>query len=296
MKTKVIVTAGLLIAASGIVTADPFDDEFFTGEDTFDDGFFNEGSEAPDDGLENDNTSEDPFNSDSWFNDDFFNEEPEAPSSPEDGSEDENDTEEQPPAPGDGTEDETQVEERHVTPAPEPDYVGEDYISYPNPRDHYMHDEGIHREGSIKVCHIMLNQNGEVITGDTVDNMSLNVDTDIPYEDAQPVTFDTPVDQTADLVGTSDDLIEGDGYMEAECGEFHDLRLNETYHYGEADITGANDEVEVVGYQEFWSNQYEPLNAVEDYGSSSNSDGNITLSEGYNTRHAEVIVVTQITR
>lgn len=322
MKNKIILATVLLIVGSGAAVASPSDSFSI---DFGDDPFFDDTDSFGDDFMEEDESSEDESSSDGWFNDPFFSDEEDTDSDgrdsgnetegceedeyhiPEDrdcdgeiddefqGDNPENDTEEQPPS--DGAENESQVEERHVTPAPEPDYVGEDYLSYPNPRDHYKHDEGIHREGSIKVCHIMLNQNGEVIRGDTIDDMTLSVDTDIPYDDAESITFDTPVNQVADLVGTSDELVEGDGYLDAECAEYHDLRLNETYHYSQADLSGENaDEVDVIGYQEFWSNQYEPLDAVEDYGTSSNSDGDINLSPGYNTRHAEVIVVTQITR
>ena len=189
------------------------------------------------------------------------------------------------------------VEERSVTPAPEPSYVGDDYLSYPNPRNHFLHDQDIHREGSLKVCKILLNQNGEVITDESVD-AAFSVDTEnVPYEDAGTITFDTPINQVSDLVGTSEDLREGDGYLDAECAEYHDLRLNETYSYSQESITGEDsDEVETLGYIEKWENRNTPINNVENYKSSENSDGTVRLEPGYNGRHAEVIIVNQINR
>lgn len=306
MMKKLIIAASFMLAVSGFAAAQP-SDSFFS-DNPFSDGFWDDEEESSD-------SFEDDLFGDDWFDEPSFDDGEDENSNDSEGCEEdeyhipedqncdgeiddefqgdspENDTGEDPE---DGND--TRVEERHVTPAPEPDYVGEDYLSYPNPRDHYKHDQDIHREGSAKVCHIMLNQRGEVVTGETVDDVQLSVDTDIPYEDARPVTFDTPVNQVADLVGTSEDLREGDGYLDAECAEFHDLRLNETYHYSQANISGEDAEnVEVVGHQEFWNNQYDPLEDVEEYGNSSNSDGEITLSPGYNTRHAEVVVVSQIT-
>jgi hypothetical protein len=294
MKNKLIITTALMLVASGFVAASPSNDSFFG-----DDPFFSDDSDE--DFFEDD----DSFGED-MFDDDFFSDDEDSSENESEGDvgicvigvdspcnseeyDGDNETDE--------NEDDTVTEERHVTPAPEPSYVGEDYLSYPNPRNHFKHDQDIHREGSMKVCTILLNQDGEVITGETVD-AEFSVETEgVPYESADNIEFDTPLNQVADLVGTSEELREGDGYLDAECAEYHDLRLNQTYEYGQQEITGEDaDEIENVGYQEFWSNQYSPLENVEEYGTSSNSDGEVHLSPGYNTRHAEVIIVNQINR
>lgn len=332
MNYKVIIAVLVLMAVS-TATASPsasqdswFSDPFFSS-DWSDDPFFSDT-----DGTGNDNTDD---SSDSFFGDDFFGDDFLNDPFFSDDEETENDTETpendsetdlgdipgcQPDevhipedrdcdgeiddefqgdngSDNDTDQNESEIEERHVTPAPEPSAQGEDWISYPNPRDHYKHDQGIHREGSIKVCNILLNQNGEVITGETVEDTTFTIDTDIPYDDAQPVTWTTEFNQVADLVGTSPDYIEGDGYLDAECAEFHDLPLDQTYHYGEQTISGEHaDEVELVGYQEYWEKETPPYKNAEPYNSSELSDGVIHLSPGDDNRHAEIIVVNQISR
>ncbi|QGA80420.1 hypothetical protein [Candidatus Nanohalobium constans] len=317
MKTIALIAAVMVTVGLGAASGSEsfFEDDFFdegSGDSFFsegssidisfdDDNFFSEDgddSETPENGDDSDSESDvgvcvigvdSPCNSDEYDG----SEDSEDSETPEDGDEsgesDEGDE-------SDGSEDDgTVVEERTVTPAPEPSHVGEDYLSYPNPRDHYKHDQDIHREGSIKVCKILLNQNGEVITGETVDT-TFSVETSIPYNDAETITFDTPINQVADLVGTSEELREGDGYLDAECAEFHDLRLNQTYSYSQETISGPDaDKVETLGYIEKWENRNTPVSNVEDFNSSEDSDGTIRLEPGYNGRHAEVIIVNQIT-
>ena len=317
MKKTVLFTA--LMVVVGFTAAAPssqsfFQDDFFSdigSEDdsglSFDDGFFS--GDSDDDGNDDESSS-----SDSFFGDDpFFSDEEDSEEenssdgevgicvvgedSPCNSDEYDGDNETSEDDSDESDSDDSTVEERSVTPAPEPSYVGEDYLSYPNPRNHFLHDQDIHREGSLKVCKILVNQNGEVIEGDTVD-ATFSVDTEnVPYEDADTITFDTPINQVADLVGTSEDLIEGDGYLDAECAEYHDLRLNETYTYSQEEITGEDaDEVETVGYIEKWQNRNTPISNVEGYNSSEDSDGTVRLEPGYNGRHAEVIIVNQINR
>jgi len=316
MKKTVLFTA--LLVAVGFTAAAPggqsfFQDEFFAdsgdsesvnnpGLSFEQDDFFSDDSEEE---------SDDSSSSDSFFGDDpFFSDEEdteESNSSNESEEEsgvcvigedspcnsDEYDGDNQSDDTNDSDSDGSVVEERSVTDAPEPSYVGEDYLSYPNPRNHF---KDVRRPGSLKVCKILLNQNGEVIEGDTVD-ATFSVDTSIPYDDADTITFDTPINQVADLVGTSEDLREGDGYLDAECAEYHDLRLNETYTYSQEEITGEDsDEVETVGYIENWENRNTPISNVESYNSSEDSDGTVRLEPGYNGRHAEVIIVNQINR
>lgn len=317
----VVASAGVLVNPQG-VAAQSVEDDFFT-DDFFDDSFFGDSGE--------DDSSGDGFFGGSFFGDDpFFNDE-------EDGTENDtgNESEETGCEPGevripedqncDGEIDErfqgndsepdtgnqsenetgensteentTDIEERTVTPAPEPSAQGEDWISYPNPRDHYKHDQGIHREGSIKVCKILLNQNGEPITGTSIPDTTFTIDTNITYDDARPVTFTTELDQVADMMGTSPDLVEGDGYLDAECAEFHDLRLNQTYSYSPENISGQySDRVETVGYEEYWERgQEQPYTEANSYGENNQSDGKIRLTPGDDNRHAELIVINQIT-
>lgn len=317
----IVASVGVLVDAQGVAAQGLEDDDFFT-ENFFDDSFFDDSDE--------DESSDESFFGDSFFGDDpFFNDEGETDENdtgknsdesgcepgevhiPEDqdcdGEIDDrfqgNDTVEEPEngtdngTQNDTGENTTEVEERHVTPAPEPSATGEDWISYPNPRDHYKHDEDIHREGSIKVCKILLNQNGEPITGTSIPETTFSIDTNITYEDARPVTFTTELDQVADMMGTSPDLIEGDGYLDAECAEFHDLRLNQTYTYGQEEITGPHaDRVRTVGYEEYWERgQEQPYTEANDYGQNNESDGKIHLTPGDDNRHAEIIVINQIT-
>lgn len=326
MKLKLMMAGFLILAASAGALASPetvaaqsFNDDFFT-DDFFDDSFFD------DDGGEN--SSESSFFSGSFFDDLFFSDSPDHEND-ENNDSDNEDAENNTDRPGcqpgeahipedqdcDGeiddrfqgnntedetendTEDETDIEERHVTPAPEPSATGEDWISYPNPRDHYKHDRDIHREGSIKVCKILLNRNGEPITGTSIPDTTFTLDTNITYDDARPVTFTTELDQVADMMGTSPDLVEGDGYLDAECAEFHDLRLNKTYTYSQETIAGEHsDRIEVVGYEEYWERgQEQPYTEANSYGENEESDGKIRLTPGDDNRHAEIIVINQIT-
>jgi len=308
-----MVAVGFTAAAPGSQSFSQNDFFSDSGDDSSDSGLSFEEDDFFDDSREEEENEDASSSSDSFFeDDDFFNEEDSEESEDSDNSNDSNEdvgicvTGEDSPCNSeeyDGdTEntddsDETMVEERSVTTAPEPSYVGEDYLSYPNPRNHFLHDQGIHREGSLKVCKILLNQNGEVVPGETVDTTFSVETSNIPFEDADTITFDTPINQVADLVGTNEELIEGDGYLDAECAEYHDLRLNETYTYSQERITGEDaNEVETVGYIEKWENRNTPISNVENYGESEDSDGTIRLEPGYNGRHAEVIIVNQINR
>jgi len=330
----VAATAGVLVNPQG-VAAQGLEDDFFTGN-FFDDSFFDDsenesGDESSDDSFFGGSLfGEDPFfsdeeespaenessndengatgcepgevhipedqNCDGEIDDRFQGNDTESNDTerPEDGTDNETQNETQ-----NDTEDEntTDIEERHVTPAPEPSATGEDWLSYPNPRDHYKHDQDIHREGSIKVCKILLNQNGEPITGTSIPGTTFTIDTNITYEDARPVTFTTELDQVADMMGTSPDVIEGDGYLDAECAEFHDLRLNQTYTYSQENISGEHsDRVETVGYEEYWERgQEQPYTEANSYGENNESDGKIHLTPGDDNRHAEIIVINQIT-
>lgn len=200
--------------------------------------------------------------------------------------------------------DSTVTEERQVTPAPplSDPYVqaGEDWISYPNPRDHMPNPETAATDPSVKVCAVMLNQDNEVITGRTVSDATITADTDVPYGDAQPVTFTLPIDQTQDLVGTSPDYREGDGMLDSECAEFHNLPERD-YTYGAPTITGPDsDQIEFVGVTEYWdgTGEGDPFNQrVHGYGDNELSDGYIPPLEAgnYEQQHAEVVYLFRLT-
>ncbi len=194
------------------------------------------------------------------------------------------------------------TEERDVTPAPEPDGQGEDWISYPNPRDHILDYETLDSMGDMKVCKVLLNQDGEVIDGDTVD-ATFSVDTNInehesAYDDADPVTFSTPLDHVADMVGSDPSLPEGDGMLDAECAEYHNLPFGD-YTYSMEEISGPDaDEVEFVGVTEYWddANRGNPFGSeLYQYGENSLSDGQVTLAPDEDNNHAEVVFVNQLT-
>lgn len=212
---------------------------------------------------------------------------------------DEDEDADEEPDDGDGTE---VTEERHVTPAPEPEYVADTWISYPNPRDHVLDYSTINDYGDIQICKVLLNQAGEVITGETVPDTTFSVDTDIvegvpQYTDSDPVTFTTPLDHYNDLVGSSPDYVEGDGMLDAECAEYHNVPFG-TYHYDMEEITGANaDQVEFVGVTEYWddANRGNPFGGeLFDYGQNDLSDGIVTLTPDEDENHAEVIFVNQL--
>ncbi|MBC5793020.1 MAG: hypothetical protein H8Z69_03180 [Nanohaloarchaea archaeon] len=199
---------------------------------------------------------------------------------------------------------EEEIEERHVTPAPEPEAVGENWISYPNPRDHVLNYDTINDHGDIKVCTVLLNQRDQVITGESV-NVELSVDTNISegvseYDDSNPVRFDTPLNQVADLIGTSDEYREGDGMLDAECAEYHNLPFG-TYTYSNLTVSGEDSEqVEFVGVTEYWDDRPDggdPFNRqVSSYGENELSDGTVTVTPDEDNNHAEVIFVAKINR
>jgi len=194
------------------------------------------------------------------------------------------------------------IEERQVTPAPEPDGVGEDWISYPNPRDHILSYDTISDQGDIKVCKVLLNQNNEVITGENVEGAEFSVDTNISegepeYTDSDPIRFEAPLNQVADLIGTSPDYREGDGMLDAECAEYHNLPFG-TYTYSNETISGPNSEnVELVGVTEYWDGRPtgNPFTKeVYDYGENNLSDGKLVITPDEENNHAEVIFVNRI--
>lgn len=199
-------------------------------------------------------------------------------------------------------------EEAVVEPAPE---EGDPYfeaaagdgswISYINPRDEYR--TPYLGEGSGKMCVTLVNENGEPVTGESVPGTTVTVPTGDELEwhgDADPFTVQYPLTDTydrpldSDQFGTTDDLPQGDGYLDSHCLEWHGLTENDTVTYGEARIDGEHaDDVELVGYvqqtHEAWDTNVDPIDDAESYeatggGWTYHPDGS----------HGQVVVVLQL--
>lgn len=174
MKNKLMIATSFLLVAAGTAAASPM-------EMNFNDDFFGDGPFFDDD------SSEDDSSDDFFGDDDFFNDGPEDDESGDESEGDvgvcvigvdspcnseeydgDNETDDNTGDDETNNETDTVSEERHVTPAPEPDGVGENWISYPNPRDHVLDYETISERGDIKVCQVLLNEENQVITGETV--------------------------------------------------------------------------------------------------------------------------------
>jgi len=198
-------------------------------------------------------------------------------------------------------------EERYVQEAPEEgdeyfEAVADDgsWISYDNPRDRYR-DPYI-GEASGKVCVTLLNEAGEVVVGESVPNTTVTIPTPSlswhSYADPMVVEFpltdnyERPLD--ADQFGTSPDLPQGDGYMDAHCIEFHGPPENKTIEYGEAVVEGEHaDRIEVVGYiqqaNEAWDTDVDPIEDVTTYEAAGGSWTNRP-----NESHGQVVVTLQL--
>ncbi|MFC7008491.1 PGF-CTERM sorting domain-containing protein [Halalkalicoccus sp. GCM10025704] len=175
------------------------------------------------------------------------------------------------------------------------------WISYENPRDEYR--SPYQGDGSAKICVALYNENGEPIVGETVPNTTVTIPTGDAigwHSSADPITvqlpltehYDRPLD--ADQFGTSEDLPQGDGYLDSHCYEFHGLSEDATVDYGEAQVDGeyAN-RIDVVGYIQHehsaWDSDIDPLVEAEPYeeaggGWTYRADGS----------HGQVVVVLQL--
>lgn len=170
------------------------------------------------------------------------------------------------------------TEDAYLEPAPDEgdlyfEAVAEDdsWISYMNPRDEYR-DPSL-GDGSGKICVSLFNEAGDPIVGESVPNTTVTIPTEEelswhsqadPFVVEYPLTdhYTRPLD--SDQFGTSDDVPQGDGYMDAHCLEWHGLPENETVEYGEVEIEGPHaDEIEVVGYvqqeHEAWETDVDPI-------------------------------------
>lgn len=203
-------------------------------------------------------------------------------------------------------------EDAYREPAPEPGDPGFEaeggdgaWISYENPRDLYRHYNGSEEmpQGSGKICITLLNEDGEVITGESIPETTVTVPTGsnmdwhlhTPFTVEFPLTehYDVPLD--ADQFGTSPDLPQGDGYMDSHCLEWHAMPETATITYDEATVSGPYSEyVDVVGYvqQEHtsWDSDIDPLDAADPYdeagGWQYHPDGS----------HGQAVVILQIDR
>jgi len=199
------------------------------------------------------------------------------------------------------------TEEAYTEPAPEPgdeyfEAAAEDgsWVSYVNPRDEYR--DPYLGDGSGKICTVLLNEAGEPIVGETVPNTTVRVPTGETLEwhsSADPMTveypltehYDRPLD--ADQFGTSDDVAQGDGYMDSHCIEFHGPAIGDEIEYGEATVDGEYaDEIDVVGYIQrdgyAWETDIDPVDAATSY---EEAGGGWTYRESES--HGQVVVVLQ---
>jgi len=207
---------------------------------------------------------------------------------------------------------ETVSEEAHVQPAPEPgdphyEAAADDgsWVSYENPRDEYR--EPYLGEGSGKMCVTLLNENGDPVIGESVPNTTVTIPTGGAttwHSEADPMTVEFPMDEhyefplDGDQFGTSPDVAQGDGYMDAHCLEFHGNAEDATLTYGEAQISGEYaDRIDVVGYiqqvpkGDGWETDIDPIGAAEPY---DEAGGGWTYNAAENMTHAQVVVVLQL--
>ena len=207
---------------------------------------------------------------------------------------------------------ETVSEEAYVQPAPERgdpyfEAAADDgsWVSYENPRDEYR--EPYLGEGSGKMCVTLLNENGDPVIGESVPNTTVTIPTGGAttwHSEADPMTVEFPMDEhyefplDGDQFGTSPDVAQGDGYMDAHCLEFHGNAEDATLTYGQAQISGEYaDRIDVVGYiqqvpkGDGWETDIDPIDAAEPY---DEAGGGWTYNAAENATHAQVVVVLQL--
>jgi hypothetical protein len=192
----------------------------------------------------------------------------------------------------------TASEDRSLTRPDPPEAAGMEWISYPNSRDVMPDPSTAQDQPSALVCTILLNQDNEPITGHTVPDTRFAMEFDgIRYPEAHPATFTTPLTQNHDLIGTSPELPEGDGWLDSECFEFANLEPGQ-FTYSQPSVTGTgSDQVEFVGVTEHWDTQNvgEPYDRqVDSYGETPLSDGQFSLDMSHDGRHIEVAYVFRL--
>ena len=175
-----------------------------------------------------------------------------------------------------------------------------EWVSYLNPRDWYR--DPMAGDGSGKICITLLNEEGEFIVGGTVPDTTATIDTDESLDwhpDANPMVAEFPLTEhheqplDADQFGTTDDLPQGDGYLDSHCIEWHGLQDDATIEYTDVELEGEHaDRIEVVGYiqqaNEAWDTDVDPLEDAVPY----EEVGGWT----YQTEdsHGQVVVVLQL--
>lgn len=175
------------------------------------------------------------------------------------------------------------------------------WVSYVNPRDEYR--SPYLGDGSGKICVSLRNENGEVIAGESVPNTRVTIPTGEAiswHTSADPMTvrfpltqhYDRPLD--SDQFGTSQELPQGDGYLDSHCIEFHGPPEDATIEYGEAEVHGEHaDRIEVVGYvqqeHEAWDPSVDPIADAESY---ERAGGGWTYRP--DASHGQVVVVLQL--
>ncbi|MFC6729373.1 PGF-CTERM sorting domain-containing protein, partial [Natronoarchaeum mannanilyticum] len=198
------------------------------------------------------------------------------------------------------------IEDEFVVPAPEEgdeyfEAVADDrrWISYVNPRDEYR--DPYRGEGSGKICVTLLNEDGEVVAGESVPNTRVEIPTGETlswHSEADPIEVEFPLTEhyerplDSDQFGTSPDLPQGDGYMDSHCIEFHGPEATATISYGEAEVEGEHaDRIDVVGYVQktnTWDSGVDPIAAAEPY-----EDAGGWTYEPDNS-HGQAVVVLQL--
>jgi len=198
------------------------------------------------------------------------------------------------------------MEDEFVVPAPEEgdeyfEAVADDrrWISYVNPRDEYR--DPYRGEGSGKICVTLLNQDGEVVAGDSVPDTRVRIPTGETiswHSEADPIEVEFPLTEhyerplDSDQFGTSPDVPQGDGYMDSHCIEFHGPEETATISYGEARVEGEHaDRIDVVGYVQktnTWDSDVDPIAAAEPY-----EDAGGWTYEPDNS-HGQAVVVLQL--
>jgi hypothetical protein len=198
-------------------------------------------------------------------------------------------------------------EERYIERVPEP---GDEYfeakaedgswVSYDNPRDRYR--DPMVGNASGKVCVTLRNEAGDVVVGESVPSTTVTIPTPSlswhSYADPMVVEFpltehyERPLD--ADQFGTSEDLPQGDGYLDSHCIEYHGPPDDKTIEYGQPVIEGQHaDAVEVVGYvqqvHDAWETDVDPFADAVRY---EETGGNWTMRTG--ASHGQVVIVLQL--
>lgn len=151
------------------------------------------------------------------------------------------------------------------------------WVSYINPRDDYR--SPYLGDGSGKICITLVNEAGDPVVGESIPNTTATIDTGDELEwhdDADPFVvefplsdhYDRPLD--ADQFGTDPDIVQGDGYLDSHCLEWHGLPEDETVSYGELELEGDHTaDVEVVGYiqqaHDAWDSDVDPISDAQAY-------------------------------